>query len=284
MTEAILGTGAAAGAGALWWAWRVHSIRRRSRERLNEELAQREKTRYVVTLSPALRRYQWVAWSIGLAVCLLTTLLFRWALVYGISLGVIAGVMSWIVENQIAVARTLRLEQQLANAIDLMVGALSAGAGTSEALDSAVRESPQPINGELEEVLGRIRYGENPQTVWQDFGVRIPLETFRLLCFTMAVHGEVGGSLAPTLAQVGRAIRDRIEISRRIRSQSTEAQASVIGIVCITYFLGLLMWRTNPQHFEGFIRHPLGANFVGAAMVLQALGLVWITKLSQLKY
>lgn len=284
MTELVIGTGAAAGAGALWWAWRVQRIRRISRDRLNEELAQREKLHYVVTLSPALRRYQWIAWCTGLAVCLVTTLLFQWALVYGISLGVIVGVMTWILENQIAVARTLRLELQLANAIDLMVGALSAGAGTTEALDSAVRESPQPCKGEFEEVLGRIRYGENPHTVWQDFGVRIPLETYRLLCFTMAVHSEVGGSLAPTLAQVGRAIRDRIEISRRIRSQSTEAQASVIGIVCITYFLGLLMWRTNPQHFEGFIRHPLGANFTAAAMILQALGLVWITKLSQLKY
>lgn len=284
MTEVFIGTGAAAGAGALWWAWRVQRIRRISRTRLNEEVAQREKHRYVVTLTPALRRWQWVAWCVGLAVCLFATLVMGWAIVYGISLGVITGVMAWIIENQIAVGRALRLETQLANAIDLMVGALSAGAGTTEALDSAVRESPQPIKGEFEEVLGRIRYGENPQTVWQDFVVRVPLETFRLLSFTMAVHSEVGGSLAPTLAQVGRAIRDRIEISRRIRSQSTEAQASVIGIVCITYFLGLLMWRTNPQNFEGFVRHPFGANFTAAAMVLQALGLVWITKLSQMRY
>ena len=216
-------------------------------------------------------------------IALLCTLLVGWALVYGVSLGVIVGVMTWIIEQQIAARRALKLETQLANSIDLMVGALSAGAGTTEALDSAARESPQPMRDEIEEVLGRIRYGENPQTVWEDFAIRIPLETFRLLSFTMAVHGEVGGSLAPTLSQVGRAIRDRIEISRRIRSQSTEAQASVIGIVCITYFLGLLMWRTNPQHFEEFLRHPFGANVTAGAMVMQALGLVWITKLSQLK-
>lgn len=58
----------------------------------------------------------------------------------------------------------------------------------------------------------------------------------------------------------------------------------MIGIVCITYFLGLLMWRTNPQHFEEFLKHPFGANVTAGAMILQAIGLVWITKLSQLKF
>ncbi len=284
MSEVLIGGGAAAGAGALWYAWRVQRIRRISRERLHEEVAGREKREYVVTLTPSLRRYLWVPWAIGVVTLLLVAFVFRLELVYGVSLGVIVGVMAWIVEQQIAAQRSLKLETQLANSIDLMVGALSAGAGMAEALDSAARESPRPIKDEIEEVLGRIRYGEAPRTVWEDFTVRVPLETFRLYSFTMAVHGEVGGSLAPTLSQVGRAIRDRIEISRRIRSQSTEAQASVIGIVCITYFLGLLMWRTNPQHFEEFLKHPFGANVTAGAMILQAIGLVWITKLSQLKF
>jgi len=284
MSEAVIGTGAVAGAGALWWIWRIQRIRRISRERLNEDLDPRASRAYRVTLTPSLRRKHWLPWAIAVAVHLLATFVMGWAFVYGLSLAVIVGVMSWIVEQQVALRRALRLEVQLANSIDLMVGALSAGAGTTEALDSAARESPRPMKEEIQEVLGRIRYGEAPQQVWQDFGVRVPLETFRLFCFTMGVHGEVGGSLAPTLAQVGRSIRDRIEISRRIRSQSTEAQASVIGIVFITYFLGLLMWRTNPQHFENFLLHPLGSNLAAGAMVLQALGLLWITKLSQLKY
>jgi tight adherence protein B len=94
----------------------------------------------------------------------------------------------------------------------------------------------------------------------------------------------VDGSLAPTLSTVGKSIRDRIEIGRRVRAQSTQAQASVIGIVCITYFLGLLMWRTNPTSFEEFLRNPVGANILAGAMVLQAVGLLWITRLSQLKF
>lgn len=284
MSEILLSTGAAAGAGAAWWLWRAQRIKRISRERLNETLPGVEGTNYVVTLTPSLRRWLWVPWVVGTCVALVIGLVLQWPAVFAIALGVIVGVMVWILEQQLAARNAMRLENQLANSIDLMVGALSAGAGTVEALESAARESPKPIRDEIEELLGRIRFGENPQTVWADFTRRVPLETFRLFSFTMAVHGEVGGSLKPTLSQVGRSIRDRIEISRRIRAQATEAQASVIGIVCISYFLALLMWRTNPESFEDFLQHPIGANFAAGAMILQAVGLVWINKLAQMRF
>jgi Flp pilus assembly protein TadB len=69
-----------------------------------------------------------------------------------------------------------------------------------------------------------------------------------------------------------------------VRSQSTQAQASVMGIVLITYFLGVLMWRANPVGFQEFLAHPVGANVVAAAIVLQAVGLLWITRLTQLRF
>jgi Flp pilus assembly protein TadB len=263
--------------------WRVQRLRRIARERLYEDAASTEKE-YVVTLQPTLRRHRWLPMLAGLIVAAIAFYVFSLAPVYCVAMGVIVGVMASIVEGQYTGRCAQRLDMQLATAIDLMVAALSAGAGVSDAIESAANESKEPLGSELQELLGRIRYGEAPQRVFEDFAVRIPLEAYRLFCFTMAVHGEVGGSLAPTLATVGRSIRDRIEIGRRIRAQSTEAQVSVIGIVCVTYFLGLLMWRTNPEKFEEFLKHPVGSNAVAGAMILQAIGLLWITKMSQLRF
>ena len=81
MSEVLIGGGAAAGAGALWYAWRVQRIRRISRERLHEEVAGREKREYVVTLTPSLRRYLWVPWAIGVVTLLLVAFVFRLELV-----------------------------------------------------------------------------------------------------------------------------------------------------------------------------------------------------------
>jgi Flp pilus assembly protein TadB len=268
----------------MWWMWRVRRLHRLARERLSDGLFAKDTTRAGVEIQPSLRRRPLLPVLVGAAVIAALYFLAQWWLIYCVSIGVITGVLAYLVEQQIAGRRALKIEMQLATALDLMVGALGAGAGITEAIESAARETQEPLKTELLEVLGRIRYGEAPQRVWHDFSERIPLETFRLFSFTMAVHGEVGGSLAPTLASVGRSIRDRIEISRRIRAQSTEAQGSVVGIVCITYFLALMMWRTNPEHFEEFINSPVGANFAAAALVLQAIGLLWITKLAQLRF
>jgi Flp pilus assembly protein TadB len=284
MSELLVGTGAAAGAGALWWLWRGARAHRIARERLHEDVVVNEPSAYVVELQPTLRRYRFLPWAVGALVLAIFRFGLDFGLVYATALAVIAGVTVWILEQQLAAHRALKIESQLATAIDLMVASLGAGSSIMEAIENAARESREPLRSELLELMGRIRYGESAQVVFEDFGRRIPLENVRLFSFTMAVHAEVGGSLAPTLATVGRSIRDRIEISRRIRSQSTQAQASVIGIVCITYFLGLMMWRTNPAHFEEYLRHPVGANFVGGAMVLQAIGVLWITKLAQLRF
>jgi tight adherence protein B len=282
--QIYIGIAVLAVVGIVVWLLRVQHLRTTARERLYDDVVETQLKQDYLQLTPTLRRHYLIPWVFALAVGAGFLFILRIPAVYCFSITVIVGVIGFLVEGWIASRAALKLETQLANAIDLMVAALSAGAGVSDAIDSAAREVGVPLKTELQEVLGRIRYGEKPSRVFEDMAIRIPLENFRLFAFTMAVHGEVGGSLSPTLSTVGKSIRDRIEIGRRVRAQATQAQASVIGIVCITYFLGLLMWRTNPTSFEEFLRNPIGANILAGAMVLQAVGLLWITRLSQLKF
>lgn len=284
MTPLVISIAAVVLVGALVWFLRVQHLRSVARERLYHEADEIAAKEARHALTPTLRRHRWVPWVSAGVVATMLYFVVGLPFVYCFALTVIIGVLGFLIEGWIAAKSALKLETQLANGIDLMVASLSAGSGVMEAVESAANESAKPLKGEFQDVLGRIRLGERPSSVFEDFATRIPLENFRLFSFTMAVHGEVGGSLAPTLATVGKSIRDRIEIARRIRSQSTQAQASVIGVVCITYFLGLLMWRTNPVNFEEFVTHPVGANFLAGAMMLQAVGLLWITRLSRLKF
>src|SRR5438093_759703 len=82
-----------------------------------------------------------------------------------------------------------------------------------------------------------------PLAVLRALERRVPLETFRLFGAALAVHWEVGGSLAPILATVGRAVRDRIELARRINSLTTQARLSIGAVLGTTYFVALAVWR-----------------------------------------
>jgi tight adherence protein B len=149
------------------------------------------------------------------------------------------------------------------------------------ALENAARESRQPLRGQLEEVVGRIRLGDDPRTVFRQLSNRVPLETFLLFTSALAVHWEVGGSLAPTLATVGRTIRDRIELSRRVRSMTAQARISTIAIIGVTYFIALVMWRNDPERMEAFLGTSLGATIVAGTVLLQGLGIVWGSYISR---
>ena len=134
------------------------------------------------------------------------------------------------------------------------------------------------------EVVGRIRLGDDPQEVFRDLTARVPLETFALFSSALSVHWEVGGNLAPTLATVGRTIRDRIELSRRIRSMSAQSRISTIAILATTYFIALVMWRSDPNRMKEFLSTSIGSTLVAAAIFMQAVGIVWGVAISRVKY
>jgi tight adherence protein B len=176
--------------------------------------------------------------------------------------------------------RLQKTERQLADSIDMMVAAVKAGAGLQSAMQSTLENTPSPWRQELEEVVGRIRYGDDPVEVLTDLSDRVPLETVRLFAQTLAVNWTVGGRLSQTLANVARTIRDRLELTRRMHAMTTQARLSVVSIIAVTYFIAALMWRNDPERMGGFLSSLVGQGLVATAMILQAVGIVWISRLS----
>ncbi len=195
--------------------------------------------------------------------------------------GILAGVLAYLVEDHFGGQKTDLIEAQLAAAIYLMVGSLRAGASLLAAFDSALEEVGPPLRPYFQEVAGRIRLGDDPRAAVSDLQNHIPMETFRLFATSLAVHWEVGGSLATTLSTVGQTVRDRIELSRRVRAQAVEAQASVAVVLVMAYVLGFLMWRTNPDRLEAFVATSVGTSLIAAVITLQAVGLVWMSRMNR---
>jgi tight adherence protein B len=198
--------------------------------------------------------------------------------------GILIGVLAHLVEDYVAEERAAIIETQLSAAIDLLVGSLRAGASLLAAFESALQETELPLRPYFQEVAGRIRLGDDPRVAVSELQVHVPLETFRLFATSLAIHWEVGGSLATTLTTVGRTVRDRIEVSRRIRAQGVESHASVAVVLIIAYVLAFLMWRTNPERLDAFVRSSVGTTLVAAVIALQAIGLVWMSRLSRSRY
>lgn len=274
------------GLGYLWWS---AAARRMAAGRLavlleppgGSAARQRVAVRAVQTF-PA--RYRWLPPATGAA---LASLLWAWIglpLPIAAASGLLIGVLVGLLEEQQATEQEALIEAQLGVAIGLLVGALRAGSSLLAAFESAIEETGAPLRPYFLEVAGRIRLGDDPRVAVSDLQTRVPIESFRLFGTALAIHWDVGGSLATTLTTVGQTIRDRVELGRRVRAQGVEASASVAVVLVISYGLAFLMWRTNPARMEAFATMPIGVLLITGAVMLQAVGLIWMSRLSRSEF
>ena len=230
------------------------------------------------------RRWIWAPWGRALIVAGVTALVSRFSMPYVVALGVMVGFLASQLESFLAARHAATLEGQLADAIDIMIGAVDAGAGVGAAIDAAITECRAPLRPYLEEVKGRIQLGDEPAEVFRSLAQRVPLEAFLLFTSALAVHWEVGGKLSSTLTTVGRTIRDRIDVARRIRSNTAQSQFSTLAIIGLTYFIAVIVWRNGPEQMEEFVRSSVGSWFVAGSVVLQAVGIVWMNLISKPRF
>lgn len=175
--------------------------------------------------------------------------------------------------------RSIAFDLDLASSMDLAVASLRSGAALLESLTTAANESSGRARQLLTELCDRIRLGEPPADVLEELAQDYPSEGSRLFAFTLASHFDSGGSAASSLAHVARMLRERVDVLRRTSSQAVETQASVMGILAITYGLAYMMWRQYPTRVEDFLGTSVGLSFVVMSVVLQAIGVAWISKM-----
>ena len=286
--ELILPLAVAAAAVIVLYSWRSERLKRMCIERLGASLStSTARPRPMRTAAPLKRfptRYRFAGPLAGSVVAAGFYFFSGLPSPFAVAAGLLVGVLAGLAEVVVADSKTAKIEVQLADSIDLMVGALRAGAALLKAFDAALAEARQPFRSELQELTGRIRLGESPQAALNDLATRVPLETFRLFALSVSVHWETGGALSSGLAGVGRTIRDRIETSRRIRAQGAEGQVSVVAVLLISYGLGATMYNANPGPLTEFLLSPIG-SYMGAAVIgLQAVGILWIGRMSATKY
>lgn len=229
-------------------------------------------------------RYRAVVPLVGIAFLLLMLSVARWPLPYAVAAMVMSMVFTYLAEEVLAVVRTARLEESLVDAIEMLVSALRSGCSLQTALELARDGSRGHLQTEFSILIGRMRIGEDPRSAIQNFAMRVPLESVRLFTHSMAVHWSGGGSLTGALLLIARTVRDRIEVARRIQAQAIESQLSVLIVMGISYGSGFIILNSNPDALREFLLSSVGMWVTVGAVFLQALGVLLIWRMSQIRF
>ncbi|MDX2175868.1 MAG: type II secretion system F family protein [Candidatus Sumerlaeia bacterium] len=272
--------------GSLAYVMHIFRTRRETLDRLTpaQEAVNGGSRERIASIRPIISRYSEAAWLSGLALAIILFFVFKVTLLFAAGFGLTLALVLVEIEEWNYERRLQRLEMQLADAIDLMVAGLRAGSSLPSTLQNITRELRDPLRGAFEDMLGRIRLGEEPQTALQGLLARLPLDSVRLFTTALSVHWSLGGNITSTLASLGRSVRDRIEVTRRYSAMTAQARASTVAVLLVSYLIAYVMWSHDRLRFEAFFRTEVGQHLALLVIVLQAVGVYWQSRMSKIKF
>jgi len=175
-------------------------------------------------------------------------------------------------------------EGQLAEAIDMMVGALRAGFGFLQSIESVSTEMPNPIRQEFARVLEQVNVGTPPVVALAELPERIDSYDLDMFVTAVTVQRSVGGNLAEVLENIAETVRER----RRIRA---EVHAITTGPRVTSYILGLfpvglmMFFLTTDDYYRQIMMdHLIGKLMLGFAGVWAFIGFLLSSAVAKVEY
>jgi tight adherence protein B len=179
--------------------------------------------------------------------------------------------------------RIARFEEQLPEALDVMVRALRAGHPFSGTLQLVSEEMDDPIAREFGITFADINYGLDVKQAFMNMLERIPNITLMTLVTAVVVQRETGGNLAETLSKISGVIRGRFRFNRKVKTLSAEGRLSAWILVMIPFTLFVLIMLTTPTYLPVLLQEPAGLKIVGVAFFLQVIGILWIRRVIRIE-
>ncbi|MCB1358175.1 MAG: type II secretion system F family protein, partial [Maritimibacter sp.] len=158
---------------------------------------------------------------VGLSVGTSTGLTVRIAVAIAMGIG---GVYVWI--NNKAKKRLSMIEEQLPDAVELMVRSLRVGHPFSSAIQIVAKEIPDPLGSEMGVIADESAYGRDVAESLKHLAERVDMQDMRFLAVAVSIQQVSGGNLAEILEGLAKVIRSRFKLFRRVKAITAEAKWS----------------------------------------------------------
>jgi tight adherence protein B len=185
-------------------------------------------------------------------------------IVVAIAMGV-GGVFVWI--NKKAAKRMALIEEQLPDAVELMVRSLRVGHPFSSSVAIVAKEMPDPLGSEMGFVSDEAAYGRDMGETLKALAERVGTQDLRFLAVAVSIQQQSGGNLAEILDSLAKVIRSRFKLFRRVKAITAEAKWSgkFLSGFPIVAMIGIQM--ADPHYYD---KVKETAYFIPACLVVAA--------------
>ena len=153
--------------------------------------------------------------------------------------------------------RIAMFEEQLPDALDLMVRSLRVGHPINAAISIVAREMPDPIGTEFGLIADEATYGMPVTDALDRMAARVPVPDLRFVAIAINIQSQSGGNLAEILDGLSKVIRSRFKLFRKVKAITAEARWSgwFLSIFPVVALLGVQV--VDPEYYDRVADHPL---------------------------
>ena len=175
----------------------------------------------------------------------------------------VGAVYLWV--NNKAKKRMSMVEEQLPDAVELMVRSLRVGHPFASAIQIVAKEVPDPLGTEFGMIADESAYGRDVTESLKDLAERMDMQDLRFLAVAVTIQQQSGGNLAEILDGLAKVIRARFRLFRRVRAITAEAKWSGMFLSMFPILVLAVIQITKPDYFDT-VKDT--AAFIPAALVV----------------
>jgi len=173
------------------------------------------------------------------------------------------GVYLWVSKK--AKKRMALIEEQLPDAVELMVRSLRVGHPFSSAIQIVAKEVSDPLGSEFGVIADEAAYGRDVSDSLKHLAERMDMQDLRFLAVAVTIQQQSGGNLAEILDGLAKVIRARFRLFRRVKAITAEAKWSGAFLSGFPLVVLAIIQVTKPNYYDT-VKDT--AYFIPAALVV----------------
>ena len=170
--------------------------------------------------------------------------------------------------------RTERFVDQLPEVSRTLSNGTSAGLSIERALALASQESLDPARTELQQVVAQLSLGRSLEYAMNSMSDRMPSRELNILVRTIVIQSRSGGALVSALQDIARALEDRKQLRREVRTAILSASVSGYIVPLIGIAAVLLINAMKPGVLDEMARTTLGQIILLSSLLCIFSGII----------
>jgi tight adherence protein B len=175
------------------------------------------------------------------------------------------------------------VQRQLPDALELIGRALRAGHALFVGMKMVGSEMKDPIAGEFQRGFDEISMGVSVPESLSHMADRVELMDVKFFVTSVNIQRETGGNLAEIVDSLGRLIRKRFELKKKVRALSADGRISAIVLISLPFGMAMILYLINPEYLMPLYTDPMGQKMVAGAAVMMILGGIVMKKMIAIK-